>query len=77
MENCPSCPATARPAAAYPAARRHGFWSRVAQALSLRRQRRSLARLDDHILRDIGIDRGTALREAARSNWDAPQHWLR
>ena len=34
-----------------------------------RRQRRSLAELDDHMLRDIGLDRYQALREAAKPFW--------
>jgi uncharacterized protein YjiS (DUF1127 family) len=33
------------------------------------RQRRTLANLDDHMLRDIGITRGQARRECARSFW--------
>ncbi len=39
-------------------------WSELA------RQRRQLASLDDHILRDIGIDRDVARRESARHFWD-------
>ena len=39
------------------------------------RQRRRLAELDDAALRDIGISRADALREAARKPWDAPSHW--
>jgi uncharacterized protein YjiS (DUF1127 family) len=26
-------------------------------------------------LRDLGLDRETALREARRSFWDVPHHW--
>lgn len=33
-------------------------------------QRRALADLDEHLLGDIGIDRGTARVEAARAPWD-------
>ena len=33
------------------------------------RQRRALAGLDDHILRDIGIDSRKALEESARPFW--------
>ena len=33
-------------------------------------ERRALSRLTDHELADIGIDRATALREAARPFWD-------
>lgn len=37
---------------------------------TLRRERLDLAALDDRLLRDIGIDRTTALREAERPFWD-------
>ncbi len=33
------------------------------------RMRRSLERLDDHLLRDIGLTRAEALDEAARPFW--------
>ena len=33
------------------------------------RQRDRLARLDDRLLRDIGIDRGTAMQEASKPFW--------
>lgn len=33
------------------------------------RQRRSLAELDDHLLRDIGIDRSVAMEEAHKPFW--------
>ena len=45
--------------------------------LVLRRDRRRLAVLDDHLLRDIGISRDAALREAERKGWDAPDYWIR
>ena len=35
------------------------------------RQRQALARLDEHLLRDIGLDRRLALREAAKPFWQA------
>ncbi len=44
-------------------------------ALSLRRQRRSLAKLDDRALNDIGITREQAEAEASRPIWDAPHFW--
>ena len=34
------------------------------------RQRRHLALLDEHLLRDVGIDRVTARQEASRRAWD-------
>jgi uncharacterized protein YjiS (DUF1127 family) len=36
-----------------------------------RRTRIALADLDDHMLRDIGLDRRTALTEARRKFWQA------
>ncbi|MFN5995678.1 MAG: DUF1127 domain-containing protein [Paracoccaceae bacterium] len=42
---------------------------------ALARSRRRLIHLDDHLLRDIGLDRADALAEAARPLWDAPSHW--
>lgn len=49
--------------------------SRLVQALALSRQRARLARLDDHLLSDIGLTRDEATREASRPAWDAPAHW--
>lgn len=45
------------------------------QALALRRSRARLGRLDDHLLRDIGLTRDDALAEAQRPLWDAPRLW--
>lgn len=45
-------------------------WAEIAS------QRRALARLDGRLLRDVGLDRKDAAREAARARWDAPDHWL-
>lgn len=45
--------------------------------LGLFRQRRRLARLDDAALRDLGLTREEALREARRPVWDVPDHWMR
>jgi uncharacterized protein YjiS (DUF1127 family) len=36
------------------------------------RQRHALARLDAHLLDDIGVGRADAAREAARPGWDIP-----
>jgi uncharacterized protein YjiS (DUF1127 family) len=44
---------------------------------SLARQRRALADLDDHILRDVGLTRAQAEAEADRPIWDAPSNWKR
>ena len=35
------------------------------------RQRSHLARLDERLLRDIGIDRGSALQEVTKPFWQA------
>lgn len=43
--------------------------------LLLRRQRRRLAALDDHMLEDIGVTRDAAETEARRTLWDVPNHW--
>lgn len=45
--------------------------------LSLARQRRALARLDDAALQDIGLTRREAQSEAERPIWDAPDNWLK
>ncbi len=49
--------------------------SRLIHISALVRSRRSLSRLDDHLLRDIGLTRAQALAEADRRAWDAPSHW--
>ena len=51
--------------------------STVLDVLSLRRQRRRLAELDPHLLRDIGITLDEARREAKLPVWDVPSHWRR
>ena len=48
---------------------------RLLQAAELQRSRRALARLDDHLLRDIGLTRAEAEAEVRRGTWDAPLHW--
>jgi uncharacterized protein YjiS (DUF1127 family) len=52
---------------------RPGLWT----LLTLWRQRRALASLDDARLDDIGLTRRDALREAQKPIWDVPRHWLR
>ena len=52
------------------------FPSRLLALSALSRSRRSVARLDDHLLRDIGITRAEAMAEASRPAWDAPSHWM-
>jgi uncharacterized protein YjiS (DUF1127 family) len=49
--------------------------ARARTAMSLRKQRRALARLTMSQLNDIGITRAQAIREASRASWDAPHYW--
>ena len=51
--------------------------SALRRAAAIAHQRRALIALDDALLRDIGLTRSEALREARRPFWDAPQHWRR
>jgi uncharacterized protein YjiS (DUF1127 family) len=41
------------------------------------RHRHALSRLDDHLLRDIGLTPEAAAAELAKPVWDVPQHWYR
>jgi uncharacterized protein YjiS (DUF1127 family) len=56
--------------------RPHGAWvaTRIRRLVALwlmrRRERLALAELDDRLLKDIGVDRVTAMREAERPFWD-------
>ena len=50
---------------------------RLKYLAALARSRRALARLDAHLLADIGLTEAEAGREAARPRWDAPDAWLR
>ena len=47
----------------------------LARLAALRRARRHLERLDDHLLEDIGISPDRARAEAARPIWDVPPTW--
>ena len=62
--------ATTLAARAFPSLRAYLLGPRIA------RERRHLARLDDHLLRDIGIARHEAEAEASRPVWDAPARWI-
>jgi uncharacterized protein YjiS (DUF1127 family) len=42
---------------------------------AIARSRGRLARLDDHLLQDIGLTREEAEAEATRPIWDVPSHW--
>ena len=52
-----------------------GLITGLGAMFSLHRQRARLAVLDDHALRDIGLSRAEAEREAGRPAWDAPKGW--
>ncbi len=77
---CPTKP-PAPPTASAPASattRPHrGLWQTLRRLGELARQRRALAEMDAHRLRDIGLSAEEARREAARPLWDAPEHWRR
>jgi uncharacterized protein YjiS (DUF1127 family) len=47
----------------------------IAARLALWRSRRALARLDHHLLQDIGVTADDARREAALTVWDVPETW--
>lgn len=49
--------------------------ARFRSLFTLRRERSRLARLDDHLLADIGLTRAEAVAEADRPVWDVPPHW--
>lgn len=48
-----------------------------ASLIAVWRQRQHLARLDSHLLDDIGVTPAEAAAEVARPIWDAPAAWLR
>lgn len=52
------------------------LFHRLLEMIAIRRQRRDLARLDDHALKDIGISRYEAEVESSRPAWDVPHHWM-
>ncbi|TAG11803.1 MAG: DUF1127 domain-containing protein [Rhodobacterales bacterium] len=58
-------------------ARAHGATLRFGERA---RMRRALRRLDDHLLRDVGLSRAEAAALAdslsVLSDWDVPPHWL-
>lgn len=44
-------------------------WQAVQTWALRRRERRTLARLDDHMLRDIGLTRATVTQESTKPFW--------
>ena len=55
--------------------RSHSLLARLRLGLTVRRERRRLAELDDAALRDIGVSRDQARAEAERPIWDVPAYW--
>jgi uncharacterized protein YjiS (DUF1127 family) len=52
------------------------LWYRVERIIEIRRQRRALMALDERMLKDVGLSRTDAWREANRSLLDLPEdHW--
>ena len=58
-------------------ARRPGAISRLRAMHAAWRSRAALARLEPHLLDDIGVTPAEARTEAARPVWDVPAKWLR
>ena len=56
-------------------ARRPTILQRLLGIASLHRQRLDLYRLNAEQLRDVGLTREAADKEAARRPWDAPENW--
>lgn len=50
------------------------FWRAIVTAIKVMGERNRLAQLEDHQLADIGLDRVSAAKEAARPVWDLPQN---
>lgn len=50
-----------------------GLYNRIKTALRVYQERRSLLTLSDRTLKDLGLSRADAHREAARSFWDLPE----
>jgi len=61
--------ARALPAGRLPAST-PALWMGLRRWWQTRRQRQALRRLDARLLRDIGVSRDAAAREAARPFWD-------
>ena len=48
---------------------------RLLALFAARRERRRLADMSDHLLKDIGLTREQAEAEASRHLWDVPANW--
>ena len=53
----------------------HSLASAIRLRLELWRTRRALARLDPHLLKDIGLSAQQARHEADLTVWDVPANW--
>ncbi|WP_431300593.1 DUF1127 domain-containing protein [Tabrizicola sp. BL-A-41-H6] len=61
----------------HPKSTRRSLFAVVRAALEVRGQRAHLAKLDDHLLQDVGLTRDDAEAEAGRPIWDPPSHWFK
>ena len=50
-------------------------WAKLFAMVAVARQRRQLLQLDDHLLRDIGLQRKDAVEESKSALWNVPNHW--
>jgi uncharacterized protein YjiS (DUF1127 family) len=66
---------TSRRPAYVPGGRPSSLIGRAFAYFGLCASRQSLSRLDDAMLKDIGVTREQALKESRR--WDVPQNWRR
>lgn len=57
--------------------RKGGIFARFRDMAEIRRQRRALRDLSDHLLKDIGLSAQDARDETERPAWDVPAHWRR
>lgn len=51
---------------------RGSVWNRVRTAFRVMNERRALARMPQHLLRDIGVSEADAGREASKPFWNLP-----
>ena len=70
-------PRTLTRALARPARPRPSSLRLLDRIITLHHERRALARLDDHLLADIGLTPDAARIESERPLWDVPAHWHR
>lgn len=52
------------------------FYRRFMLTFEAAKQRRHLARLDAHLLEDIGVSAENAATEVQRPAWDIPTRWM-